>query len=69
MNMTEIENAVRDAGILKRRIEIQSKALARLLKGNLRAVNRDHMWDSGKLLGDLKKELSQYNARTHQWKN
>lgn len=64
-----VRQAVDDARQINRSIEHNAKDLARLLKGNLRAVTRDDDYYSHELIVALKKELTQYNANTRTWKN
>lgn len=61
MNLTEMENAVREAAAELRRADMVADSAARLILGRLRHVNS---WT----LKDLKRELSRYNTRTDKWK-
>lgn len=69
MNYLELQEAVEDARRTNARFESQIKSLSELLCGHLRAVNKDHMWQSTNTLRKLKKELTEFNAITGQWKS
>lgn len=69
MNYHEMNEAVNDAKRTQAAFENKIGSLARLLVGNLRAVNRDGMWHSDQTLVNLKRELTQFNAATRTWKS
>ena len=67
MNFDEMKQAVDDAERTIRHVDSQSIKMALMLKGRLRLVSED--WRGVDTLKDLKRELSQFNAVTGQWKN
>ncbi len=69
MNFDDMLKAVNDANKTKRLFDGRCEDLARLLSGNLRNVSRNNSYSQHNLLCALKAELSQYNAKTRQWKN
>lgn len=69
MNYTAFKLAVEDAKTTMYRADQMAKNVAPLMVGRLRFVSKDDMWSSHQTLKALKKELSQYNARTGKWNN
>jgi len=69
MNYHEMSEAINDARLTQRAFDSYIGDLAKLLVGNLRAVNRDDMWSSNQTLVSLKRELTQFNAATRTWKS
>lgn len=62
-NLDQMNSAIREAeGVLRDADEVALK-LALLLRGRLRKVG------SGYLLGQLKRELRDFNIRTGKWKD
>ena len=61
-SLYEMEKEIRVAKRTLDNAEEASDSMARILKGRLRKV-------SPSALADLKKELSQFNAKTQTWKN
>jgi len=61
MDFNDMVNAVNDAEQTLKRAELYSNRLAKLLVGRLKHVNYT-------VLCKLKKELSNFNAKTGEWK-
>ena len=66
MNYTELLNAVEDAERSRSLFIGQSVRLAALLKGNLRNIGKTYQGQN--ILRALKKELSEFDSRTGEWK-
>lgn len=62
MTLSDMERAIDEAKADLDRADMQATRMARMLLGRLRKV------ESTYALGRLKRELSQYNAHTGQWK-
>ncbi|MEM1156086.1 MAG: hypothetical protein AAGI44_18265 [Pseudomonadota bacterium] len=62
----EIENTLTQIEMLQRRLDVKSLRLAKMLRGRLRKIPDDY--EGRKVLRDLKRELSDYNASTGCWK-
>lgn len=58
----EMEQTIRSSERTLKNAEESASAMARVLRGRLRKV-QPHV------LAELKKELSQFNAKTQTWKN
>ena len=69
MNFSEFKDAVYDAEVTTRRADHISNQIAQILVGRLRSVTKGNMYSDHNILCALKKELSQYNARTREWKS
>ena len=69
MNYNEFITAVEDAENTQRRADIHAEAMAKMLIGRLRKVTRHDTYSQHNILADLKRELSNYNASTRQWKS
>ena len=67
MNYFEMREAVKDAEETIENSNRQMASLADLLQGRLRIVSNAYNGDD--LLANLKRELSQFNAKTGTWKN
>lgn len=67
MNYQEMTAAITDADATLRLADVKSKAFAKLLVGRLRAVSGQ--WGGDEVLRELKRELTQFNASTGQWKS
>lgn len=67
MNYIEMQNAIDDAENTLRLADSATTKTAKMLVGRLRKVTDSYQ--GRKTLSKLKKELSQYNARTGEWKN
>ncbi len=67
MNFNEMYKSVEAARETQRQFEFQTNKVASLLVGNLRSVSRKY--DGNEILKQLKKELSQFNAATGEWKS
>jgi hypothetical protein len=64
----EVTAAVNDAERAIRQANIRVEQMTFLVRGRLRYIDVNR-WSNRELLADLKRELSQYNATTGQWKN
>jgi len=67
MNYFDMQQAVRDAEKTLEQANRQMAALAKLMQGRLRTVSND--WQGKDILRELKRELSQFNASTGEWKS
>jgi len=67
MKFDDMKEAVEDAKRTQRIFDLQTKDLAGLLCGNLRNVGKG--WYDIEILKKPKKELTQFNANTGEWKS
>jgi hypothetical protein len=61
VEIDDIMKAINEANNLQKRVDYNSKNMARLLIGRLRNI------DSNYILSALKRELKDYNAKTGKW--
>ena len=67
MKYQEMADAIRDAEETINQANRQMTSLAKLMKGRLRTVSNS--WQGAETLKALKRELSQFNASTGEWKS
>lgn len=67
MNYHDMEAAVRDAEETLKQANRQMTSLAKMMTGRLRLVSTSYQGTEA--LKSLKRELSQFNASTGEWKN
>ena len=67
MKYYDMSEAVRDAEETLNQANRQMDSLAKLMKGKLRLVSNS--WQGSETLKSLKRELSQFNASTGEWKS
>lgn len=66
---SDAQEAAGNARAASYAIDCTAREFAELLEGRLRSVTKDNMWRSHTLLCNLKRELSQYDAKKRKWKN
>ena len=62
----EVQQAVNEANRLQNAVDANSLGMAKLLVGRLGSISRK--WGGHETLCALKRELSNYNATTGEWK-
>ena len=66
MKLSEMDAAIQEAETELRRADMCATKMAKILVGRLRHVAKNSYWDD--TLIKLKRELTNYNAHTRQWK-
>ena len=67
MNFVQVRTAVIDARRTMQAVDLMTEDMTHLIKGRLRAMPDNYR--NRQTLATLKRELSQFNAKTMQWKN
>jgi len=64
---SEMVNAINEAETRLRRADVLASDMVKMLKGRLRRVG--DTWQEAQALDALKKELKNWNMKTHTWRD